>query len=83
MASDSVLHLKHPAEGSLADVADVDDVVSWIFEELQSGVDACPSCVVVAVLRQLGQVDLPVLDLERRTSTSNEDTYSQLFQREI
>ena len=56
-------HLEHPAEGSLTDVPDVNDVVARILEDLELGVERRPGGVVVGVLGQLGQVDVPILDL--------------------
>ena len=57
------LHLEHPAEGSLTNVPDVDDVVAGILEDLELGVQRGPGGVVVGVLGQLGQVDVTILDL--------------------
>ena len=53
-------YLEDSAEGALSDVPDVDDVV---VEQLQLGVERGARGAVVGVLSELGQVDLPVLDL--------------------
>ena len=56
-------YLEDSAEGALSDVPDVDDVVARVLEQLQLGVERGARGVVVGVLGELGQVDLPVLDL--------------------
>ena len=56
-------YLEDSAEGALSDVPDVDDVVARVLEQLQLGVERGARGVVVGVLGQLSQVDLPVLDL--------------------
>ena len=47
----------------MANVPDVDDVIPGVLQHLQLGMEGGPGGVVVAVLRQLGQVNLPVVSL--------------------
>ena len=56
-------YLKHSSKGPLTDVPDVDDIIPGVLQHLQLGVERGAGGVVVAVLRQLGQVDVPVVSL--------------------